>query len=91
MYHLHDIYDAAVDLAAKLNAPTGAIGISSFIRSDGDAIIVVHVRPQFKHLTSRIPAKWMGFDVEWDVSEMPSMNEQNAGEGSRVADCYHIH
>jgi hypothetical protein len=78
MYPLHDIDDVASNLATKLHAPTGAISISSFLSASGETIIVVHVRPQFKYLTSRIPSRWMGFGVEFDVTEPPSMNEQSA-------------
>ncbi|MCY1378737.1 hypothetical protein D9M69_663980 [compost metagenome] len=87
MYPLHDIYDAASELAAKLHAPTGSISINSFLGTSGETIIVVHVRPQFKYLTSRIPSRWMGFEVEFDIAELPSMNEQSTAAST----AYHAH
>lgn len=87
MYLLHDIYDVASDLASKLHAPAGAITISSFLGPSGETIIVVHVRPQYKYLTSRIPNSWMGFEVEFDIVETPSMNEQSTAGGT----VYHVH
>lgn len=82
MYPLHDIYAVASDLATKLQAPTGAISVSSFLGASGETIIIVHVRPQFKYLASRIPNRWMGFEVEFDVAEPPSMNEQSITSGT---------
>lgn len=78
MYPPHDISDAARDLMLKLCAPSGAISISSFVGVSGKTIIVVHVRPPFKYLTSRIPNVWMGFDVEFDIVAAPTMSEQSA-------------
>ena len=87
MYPLPDIYDVASDLAAKLHAPTGAISISSFLAASGKTVIVVHVRPKFKYLASQIPNRWMGFEVEFDIAELPSMNEHSTA--GRTA--YHAH
>lgn len=86
MYPLHDIYDVAVDLHTKLRAPPGAISISSHKLPSDETILIVHLRPQFKYLTASIPTSWMGYRIEFDISALPSMNEQsNFGSKAQYA------
>lgn len=74
MYPSFNIQEVALNLTSSLAAPQGAVSISSFLRSSGDTILVVHIHPRFRYLSSKIPREWMGVPVEFDIANYPRMN-----------------
>lgn len=68
-----DLFSAAKLLLAKIDAPSGAVSISTFMRADHDMVLRVFLRPDFRHLARRVPLEWEGYSVMCEVSEPPRM------------------
>ena len=74
MYQLSKLQDVALNLTSMLAAPQGAVSISSFLRPAGDTILVVHINPRFRYLSSKVPRELMGVPIEYDIVDYPKMN-----------------
>lgn len=68
-----DLFSAAKLLLAKIDAPSGAVSISTFMRADHDMVLRVFLRPDFRHLARLVPHEWEGYSVMCEVSEPPRM------------------
>lgn len=69
-----DLYSAARHLLAKIDAPSGAVSISTFTGAEQGIALRVFLRPDFRHLARRVPTEWEGFIVMCEVAETPRAN-----------------
>lgn len=66
-----DPYSAARHLLARIDAPSGAVSISTFTNAGSSLALRVFLRQDFRHLAGRVPSEWEGFKVLCEVSEIP--------------------
>jgi hypothetical protein len=66
-----DLFSAAKHLLAKIDAPNGAVSISTFTVADRGLALRVFLRPDFRHLARRVPLEWEGFSVMCEIADTP--------------------
>ena len=66
-----DPYSAAKHLLARIDAPNGAVSISTFSCAGDRLALRVFLRQDFRHLAGKVPNEWEGFKVLCEVAELP--------------------
>jgi hypothetical protein len=66
-----DPYSAAKHLLARIDAPSGAVSVSTFSCAGSSLALRVFLRQDFRHLANKVPSEWEGFKVLCEVAELP--------------------